>query len=110
MKKRDLGIKQKEDYNGYMKAYQRLYYREHQIEWRDYLAKRRYRAYTLDRLNELLEHKIDCNCTMPEEKRERLIKILKEIIAEKERANYKPKDGTLEIRDALEDLNREVRI
>ena len=108
--RRDIGIKQAEDYNGYQRAYQRIYYREHQSEWSDYLAKRRYRSFTLDKLNALLKQKIDCNCTMPVAKRERLIRILREIIAEKEYASYKPKEGTLEIRDALEEMNREVRI
>lgn len=113
MKKRDIGIKQndsKEDYNAYMKAYQRLYYREHQNEWIDYILRRRYRSYTLDRLKALLEKKINIRVTMNEEKRNRLISILKEIIEEKENNydGYTPLKGTYKIQKELEDMNREI--
>lgn len=108
--KRNIKFKQSEDYNGYMREYQRIYYEEKHTDWKTYLLRRRYRQMTLDKLHAMLEHKLSTTCTMSPEKRERIVKVLREIIAEKERIEYEPKDGTLEIRDALEDLNREVRI
>ena len=113
MKKRDIGIRQndsKEDYNAYQKAYQRLYYREHQSEWINYMLKRRYRSYTLDRLKALLEKKLNVQVTISDEKRERHINILKEIIEEKENNydGYTPLKGAYKIQEELEDMNREI--
>jgi hypothetical protein len=113
MKRRDIGIKQKESkeaYNEYMKAYQRLYYREHQSEWINYMLKRRYRSYTLDRLKALLEKKLKVQVTISDEKRERHINILKEIIKEKENNydGYTPLKGTYKIQAELEEMNREI--
>jgi hypothetical protein len=113
MKRRDIGIHQndsKEDYAAYMKAYQRLYYREHQSEWIDYNLKRRYRTYTLDRLKALLDKKLKIRVTMNEKKRQRLIDILQEIIEEKENNydGYTPLKGTYKIQAELEEMNREI--
>jgi hypothetical protein len=113
MKRRDIGIHQndsKEDYAAYMKAYQRLYYREHQSEWINYMLKRRYRSYTLDRLKALLDKKLKVQVTISDEKRERHINILKEIIEEKENNydGYTPLKGTYKIQEELENMNREI--
>ena len=106
--KRNLGIKQSEDYNGYQKAYQKLYFKEHQNEWQDYILKRRYRSYSIEKLKDMLNKKLNGCCTMKSHKRERLVNILREIIAEKEHIDYELSDGIIDIRDELEKLNREV--
>ena len=106
--KRNLGIKQSEDYNGYQREYHRIYYKEKYTDWKDYLLRRRYREMDLWKLHEMLEHKLSAKCTMPPEKKDRLIKILREIISEKEYFDYKPKDEIIDIRNELENLNREI--
>ena len=106
--KRHISVKQKDDYNTYMREYQRIYYEERHTDWKTYLLRRRYRQMTLDKLHAMLEHKLSTMCTMSPEKKERIVKVLREIIAEKERIDYEPKEGIAEISDELDKLNREV--
>ena len=108
--KRDIGIRQKDDYNGYQRAYQKLYFKEHQNAWQDYILRRRYRSYTLEKLKDMLEKKLNCKCTMNKDKRQRLIDILQEVITEKESNydGYTPLKGTYKIQMELEELNREI--
>lgn len=111
MTKRNIGIRQgdsPENYRDYQREYQKLYFHEHQDEWNDYLLRRRYRLKTVDELKTMLSNKLSTSCTMKSHKRERLIKILKEIISEKEHIDYEPYDGIIDIRDELEKLTRDA--
>lgn len=116
MKRRNIPHHQtesKEEYNAYQRDYQHEYYRENSQAWQDYLLRRRYMSYSLEKLKSMLDKKKNLLYSLNSKKNERLINVLEEIIAKKESMNnyeppYEPMEGTSTIQEWFETMNREL--
>jgi hypothetical protein len=117
MKRRNINhhqMESKEEYNAYQREYQHEYYRENSQAWQDYLLRRRYMSYSLDKLKSMLYKKKNLLYSLNPKKNERLINVLEEIIAKKEsmivnyEPPYEPLEGTSTIQEWFETMNRSL--